>query len=211
MIPSEPVPGPAYRIVTPRLVIRCLEPKDASMHGVAIEESLDHLLPWMAWAKQWPLSIQERIELLRKWRGNFDLGVDFEYGNFNPAESFLLGAAGLHTRHGQGVREIGYWIHKDHINHGYATETSAALTKVAFEIDHVTRVEIHCEPSNIRSASVPRKLGFTHDPTLQNRIEYRPGNLRDSIIWTPFTENYATSLAVKADIQAFDAIGIRII
>lgn len=195
----------------PRLVIRCIAPKDASMHGVAIEESLDHLLPCMAWAIQWPLSIQERLELLRKWRGNFDLEVDFEFGIVNPAESFLLGAAGLHTRHGQGVRKTGYWIHENHINHGDATETSAALTKVAFEIDHFTRVEIHCEPSNIRSASVPRKLGFTHEATLQNRIEYSPGNLRDSMIWTPSTENYATSLAVKADIQAFDAIGRRII
>ena len=161
----------------------------------------------MAWAIQWPLSIQERIELLRKWRGNFGLGVDFENGIFNPAESFLLGAAGLLTKHGQGVREIGYWIHKDHITHGYATETSAALMKVASEIDHVTRVEIHCGPSNIRSTSIPRKIGFTHKATLQNRNEYSPGNLRDSMIWTPFTENYATSLSVKADIQAFDAIG----
>jgi len=160
MSSSEPIPGPAYRIITPRLVIRCLEPKEAFLHGMAIEESLDHLLPWMAWAKQWPSSLQERIELLREWRGNFDLGINFEYGIFNPSEILLQGAAGLHTRHGQGVREIGYWIHKDHINKGYAVETSASLTKVAFEIDHVMRVEIHCESMNIRIASVPKKVGF---------------------------------------------------
>jgi RimJ/RimL family protein N-acetyltransferase len=208
---SESIPGPAYRIITPRLVIRCPEPMDASLLDLAINQNLDHLLPWMLWAKREPVSLQERIEFLRNVRGNFDLGVDFGYLVFNSSETILLGGTGLHTRLGQSAREIGYWIHKDHINNGYATEASAALIKVAFEIDHVRRVEIHCDPKNIRSASVPRKLGFIHEATLHNRLENTAGNLRDSMIWTLFEENYPTSLAAKADIQAFDVIERRII
>ena len=164
----------------------------------------------MVWAKREPVSLQERLEYLRKVRGNFDLGVDFGYLIFNLSETILLGGTGLHTRLGQGAREIGYWIHKDYINQGYATEVSAALTKVAFEIDHVKRVEIHCDPKNVRSASVPKKLGFIHEATLHNRIENTAGDLRDSMIWTLFEENYPTSLAAQADIQAYDVIGRRI-
>jgi len=211
MTSSNSIPGPAYRIVTPRLVIRCPVPMDVSLLDKAIKQSLDHLLPWMLWAKREPVSLQERIEFLRHVRGNFDLGIDFGYLIFNPSETLLLGGTGLHTRAGQGAREIGYWIHKDHLNQGYATEVSAALTKVAFEIDHVTRVEIHCDPRNIQSASIPRKLGFIHEATLHNRFEDTLGNLRDSMVWTLFEEIYPTSLASKADIQAFDVIGRRII
>lgn len=208
---STSIPGPAYRIITPRLVIKCLEPRHAIVWGAAIEESLAQLLPWMPWAKEWPLSLDDRIELLRKWRGNFDLGLNFEYAIFSLDETTLLGAAGLHTRNGPGVHGIGYWIHKDHFNQGFATEVVGALTKVAFEIDHVRRVEILCDPENIASASIPRKLKFTHEATLHHRIEMSPGNFRDSMLWSLFEENYLSSPAAYAEITAFDAIGRRIL
>jgi RimJ/RimL family protein N-acetyltransferase len=123
----------------------------------------------------------------------------------------LLGCTGLHTRLGQGAREIGYWIHKNQINQGFATEATAALTKVAFEVDHVKRVEIHCDPKNIRSASIPRKLGFIHEATLKHRIVFPSGKSSDSMIWTLFAEDYLTSPSSKSIIQAFDAFGRRII
>ena len=211
MNPSESIPGPAYRILTPRLVLRCLEPKDNSLLEAAVEQSLDHLLPWMSWAKEYPLSLQARIQLLRKWRGNFDSGLDFGYGIFNPAEDMLLGSTGLHTRLGMDAREIGYWIHKDHLNQGLATETAAALTRVAFQIDRVKRVEIHCAPNNLRSAAVPKKLGFVHEATLHNRGVDADGNLRDTMIWTLFAEDYPSSLSAKMVIEAFDVIGRKII
>src|SRR4030065_2338912 len=206
---SDPIIGPAYRILSPRLVIRCLEPKDATMLRLAVKQSLEHLLPWMPWSKAEPIEFQERIQYLRKCRGKFDLGQDFTYGVFNPEESIFLGGTGLHTRLGEGAREIGYWIHTDYINQVRATEASASLTKVAFEVEHVSRVEIPCDPRNIRSASVPRKLGYIHEATLHNRIEDSPGNLRDSMIWTIFTEDYPTSPSAKTPIKAYDVIGRR--
>lgn len=211
MIPYESIPGPAYRIHTLRLIIRCLEPKDINMLTLAVEQSLEHLLPWAPWTKQEPLPFQERLELLRRWRGNFDLGADFEYGIFDPSESILLGVTRLHTSLGIRAREIGYWIHKDHITQGLATESTAALTKVVFEIDHINRVEIHCNPKNVRSASIPRKLGYIHEATLHNRVEDSNGKLRDSMIWTLFAENYPSSPSAKAQIEAYDVLGRRIL
>jgi RimJ/RimL family protein N-acetyltransferase len=211
MTTSESIPGPAYRITTPRLVIRCPEPSDVSLLDLAIKQSLEHLLPWMLWAKREPVSLKERIEFLRRMRSNFDLGVEYGYLIFNPSEILLLGGTGLHPRVGQGALEIGYWIHKDHINQGYATEVSAALTKVAFEVEHVRRVEIHCSPKNSRSASIPRKLGFILEATLHNRVDDVNGDLRDTLVWSLFEENYLTSLASKIELQAFDAIGRRIL
>ncbi len=211
MTDQESIPGPAYRIVTPRLVVRCPSPSDAFAHDLAIRQSLDHLRPWVIWVKQEPIDFQQRIEFLRHTQGNFDLDLDFGYIILNPAETLVLGGAGLSTRLGPGAREIGYWIHKDHINQGYATEVSAALTKVAFEVEHVRRVEIHCSPKNVRSASVPRKLGFVHEAILHNRVEDVNGGLRDSMIWSMFEENYPSSAAAKITIQAFDAIGRQLI
>src|SRR5690606_13726610 len=129
------------------------------------------------------------------------------YGIFNPEETRLLGGTGLHTRIGEGGREIGYWIHSDFINQGLATEVSAALTRVAFEIDKVQRVEIHCDPNNLRSAAVPRKLGYTHDGTLRQRLPNRDGSFRDVMIWSLLLAEYANSPAASSPIQAFDSAG----
>src|SRR4051794_89051 len=128
------VSGPAYRIHTQRLVIRCWDPADAFMLQAAVHESLDHLLPWMPWASSEPEDIQVKIERLRTFRGKFDLNQGLIYGIFNEDQTRVLGGTGLHTRLESDAREIGYWIHKDFINQGLATEISAALTKVAFEV-----------------------------------------------------------------------------
>ncbi|MGB7537591.1 MAG: GNAT family protein [Anaerolineales bacterium] len=203
--------GPAYRIQTARLVVRCWDPKDAPLLKQAVDDNIDHLLPWMSWVRQEPETLQAKVERLRISRGKFDLGQDFGYGVFSPDESSVLGAAGLHMRLGEGAREIGYWIHRGHLNRGLATEVSAALVKVAFEVDGVDRVEIHCDPKNARSAAVPRKLGFTLEATLRRRLPVGEGNLRDTMIWSLFKADYSASPSAGAVIQAWDAAGRRIL
>jgi RimJ/RimL family protein N-acetyltransferase len=208
---DKPVSGPAYRIQTARLVIRCWDPKDAPLLKQAIDDNIEHLLPWMTWARQEPETLQAKIERLRLFRGKFDLGQDFAFGVFAPDETLVLGGAGLHTRAGEGAREIGYWIHRGHLNHGLATEVAAALTRAAFEIECVDRVEIHCDPQNARSAAVPRKLGFALEATLRRRLPQGDGNLRDTMVWSLFSDTYPASPAAGMVIQAFDAVGRRII
>jgi len=120
-----------------------------------------------------------------------------------------LGGTGLHTRPGPDAREIGYWVRADRIGRGIATETAGALTRVAFEADKLDRVEIHCDADNVRSASVPRKLGFTHEATLRKRRV--GGKIRDTMLWTLLADEYPSSGAAQVPIEAFDAVGRRIL
>jgi RimJ/RimL family protein N-acetyltransferase len=202
----QTIPGPAYRILTPRLCIRCWHPADAAGLNAAVDASREHLIPWMPWAKH-ETTLQDQIKRLRRVRGEFDLGKDFVYAIFSRDESLVLGSTGLHTRRGSHAREIGYWIHVDYIGQGYATETSAALTKVAFEIDGMDRVEIHCDPANLASAAVPQKLGYTHEATLHRRSHWSEERVEDSMIWTLFASEYPETPAAQIEIQAFDAAG----
>ena len=195
--------GPAYRIHTRRLVIRCWTPADAAWLKSAIDESLEHLRPWMPWAADEPQEIEAKIVRLRRFKADFDQGRDFVYGVFDREETRVIGGSGLHTRLGKAVLEIGYWVHKDHINQGIATESSAALTRVAMEIDKVKRVEIHCNQNNAASAAIPRKLGFDCRFTVTDRAD----GPRDTMIWTMSRENYPGSPASSNQIQAFGAGG----
>jgi RimJ/RimL family protein N-acetyltransferase len=151
------------------------------------------------------------LALLRRWRGEFDLNQDFVYGVFSADETTALGSSGLHTRRGEGVREIGYWIHADHINRGYATEVAAALTKVAFEIEKVRHTEIYCLTTNAPSAAVARKLGYVHEADLRRRMAVTDNDYRDTMIWTLLADEYPESPAAEAEIEAYDAVGRRLL
>ncbi|HET6596878.1 MAG TPA: GNAT family protein [Anaerolineales bacterium] len=198
--------NPAYRIETKRLVVRCYDPSDAPLLAESVSENVEHLRPWMPWAYSEPEPMEEKFQRLKRFRGLFDLGQDFVYGIFNPEETKLVGGTGLHTRLGDGELEIGYWIHKDYINQGLVTESTAALIKVAFELLRVHRIEIHMDAENAASAAIPRKLGFTHEGTLRGKLRFLD-NWRDTMIWGLLESEYPKSPSAEAEIKAFDADG----
>ena len=201
----EKLTGPAYRIETSRLVIRCYNPADAPLLHAAVEASREHLKPWMPWAHQ-DQALQDHVELLRTFRGQFDLGEDFIYGIFNADESRLLGGSGLHTRRGAHIREIGYWVRVEDIRRGFASETAAALVKVAFEIDRVQRVEIRVDPDNAASAAIPARLGFTREGNLRAQSVFLD-QPRDTEVWSLLADEYPSSPASEAAIRAYDVLG----
>ena len=201
---------PPYRIESERLVIRCWEPRDAAALKEAVDSSLDHLRPWMPWAANEPQTLDEKVDLLRSFRGQFDLDQNAVYGVFERDESRVLGGSGLHPVPGDdAAREIGYWIREDAIGKGYATELTAVLTRVAFEHFGVERVDIRVEPSNVRSQSVPRKLGYVEEATLRRRLPPKSddGPLRDVVIFTMVAEELPASPCVRYDYVAYDAAG----
>jgi RimJ/RimL family protein N-acetyltransferase len=205
----------AYRMETERLVVRCFSPEDAPKLKDAIDVSLDHLRAWMPWAKDDPEPVDAKVELLRRFRGDFDLGNAFLYGIFSADDSVLLGGTGLHPRIGPnaleiGYLEIGYWVRRDEIGKGLATEAVAAVVRVGFEVHKIGRIEIHCDPANVRSAAIPRKLGFTLDATLPRRAVRPDGSERDTMIWRLFATDYAASAASNARVAAFDAARRRL-
>jgi RimJ/RimL family protein N-acetyltransferase len=177
----------------------------------AIDESIEHLLTFMPWAANEPQTVDEKIQLIRSFRGRFDKNEDFVYGVFSADESVALGGTGLHTRLGKDAREIGYWIRRTGTHQGYATEVSAALTKVAFEVDQVNRVEIHCAVENYASAAVPRRLGYTLEATLRKRTLLLDNRLHDTMIWTLHKDDYPSTPCGQAIVEAYDAMGRRII
>jgi len=196
--------NPAYRIETERLVVRCYQPSDAKLLAESVTESLEHLKPWMPWVHDEPEPFVEKEKRMVRFRGMFDLNENYVYGIFNKEETKLLGGTGLHPRLGDNELEIGYWIHKDHVRRGLVTESTAALIKVAFELVHVHRIEIHCDPRNIASASVPRKLGFIHEGTLREKTLFL-NRWSDSMVWGLLEKEYPNTPSVKAKIKVFDA------
>jgi RimJ/RimL family protein N-acetyltransferase len=198
---------PPYCIATERVRVRCWDPADAPRLAEALTESRDDLLPWLPWAAEEPTTLERKVELLRLFRGRFDLGEEFVFGVFDPDEIRVIGGSGLHTRVGPSAFEIGYWIRSSETRRGLGTEVAAALTKVAFVLLDADRVEIRVEPTNRASLAIPKKLGFEREAVLKRRHPSVGGTLKDLVVWSLFARAYPRSPAAKLRVRAWDAAG----
>ncbi len=135
--------------------LRHWTPQDAPALARAVNESLDHLRPWMPWAA----GEHPSAELIGEWERERLAGGDEVFGIF--VDGAVAGGCGLHRRIGDDGIELGYWVHVDFIRRGVATEVVRQLCERAFAQPGVTRVEIHHDRANTASGAVARKCGFT--------------------------------------------------
>jgi len=166
----------------------------------------------MPWAHEAPAPVEQTVELLRTFRGRFDLGQDFVYGVFSSDESEVVGGTGLHPRVGTGAMEIGYWVRASGAGRGFATEVAAALTRVALEFLTLERVEVRVDPANEASLAIPRKLGFVEEGTLRRRLHGPDGTplQRDAVVFALLRSELPGTPVAEAHVEAFDAAGGRV-
>lgn len=205
---------PAYRIETDRLLLRCWSTEDAVDLRRIVEADLVQLRPWLPWAVRYPMSAEDQLFEIRRMRRRFDADEDFCYGVFERPGGELVGGCGLHARCGPCALELGYWLRSDRWGRGLATELAAALTRTAFEVHEVERVDLRCAPDNLRSARVAEKLGFRHEATLRHRLLRRDGSgeMGAAMIWSLVDDELAASPAARhaAGARAFDGLGRRL-
>ena len=116
----------------------------------AVNSSLSELRPWFPWAQQ-AATDRSVGEFLSGATRGWDTGTDFAYlgrelEDGAPSGGIVCGC-GLHPRLGPGALEIGYWVRTDRTRRGIATRAADALTRAAFALSGVERVQIHCDRS----------------------------------------------------------------
>ena len=159
--------------------LRRHRPEDIDALLAAVEESRDHLRPHMPWADEGRAELAAFItEAVAQW----DTGHDRNFVIEDVATGDLLGGCGLHARIGVGGLEIGYWLRAGATGRGLVTAAARALTDVALTVDGVSRVEIHCDEANVRSAAVARRLGYRLDRIVPDAVS-APADLGRSMIW----------------------------
>lgn len=149
------------------LVLRRLWVDDAARLFAAVEPSIAELRMFMPWAAENPTLQAVTAYLERVW----DPPATFGYGLYDGTGE-VVGAFGLHARRGPGILEIGYWVRSDRTGRGYATASARALAVAALEhFADVDRIEIRCDPANLASGAIPRKLDFRLDRVDEAPIE----------------------------------------
>jgi RimJ/RimL family protein N-acetyltransferase len=133
--------------------------EDAAVLARLVTDNLEHLRPWVPWARAAPTEAEER-EFLQRAEAAWERRVVFAFAAEVPGAGPVGGMLLQARREAPGTMEIGYWMAAACAGRGYATASSRALTEAAFALPGVERVEIRCDEANGASAAVPRKLGF---------------------------------------------------
>ena len=182
---------PAHEIRTVRLLIRCKRHADAPLLKRAVDSSLDHLRRWMPWAMQEPSELCVVEERIARFQREFLIGEDRTYGIFNLKETEILGGIGVHSGEFPGTLELGYWLRADATGQGLATDAAAALAQAAFAELGAKRIEIRCDPRNVRSARIPERLDFRLAKVLIADTLTPTGEPRDTMVWAMTAEEFA--------------------
>lgn len=170
----------------PRVVVRPYRPGDGAALWEAVEESREHIEPWLPWGPTHRCP-DDSETLARnaqaKWRLREDLGMSI----WLRSTGLFLGGTGLHRLNWEVPSfEIGYWLRKSAEGHGYMTETVQILIRLAFDTLHANRLYIHCAVDNIRSSAIPRRLGFVHEGALRNYGRNTRGDLYDINVYAMY-------------------------
>ncbi len=173
---------PPERIERDAVVLRRPTAADGEAMTDAIAASLEHLRPWMSWADDQATTPERRREFLARGEEGWTTGSDFAFLILDAEEATVLGTMGLHRRIGPRAIELGYWVHVDQVGRGVATTAARALTEAALALPDVDRVEIHCDEANVRSAAVPRKLGYRLDRIEDDEVT-APAETGRSMVW----------------------------
>jgi RimJ/RimL family protein N-acetyltransferase len=174
--PEQLVAGPVV------LQRNCLA--DAPAVARAVAESLDHLEPWMPWATPGAATLETQSARIAGTEAGWKRGTDFVYA-LRPAgddTDAVAGIIGAHRRNGPKAIEIGYWTHVACAGRGYMSAAAWAVTEAVEALSDVDRVEIHTDEANLRSAAIPRKLGYRLDRVDVRRPE-APGESGRLQIW----------------------------
>ncbi len=182
-------PALSLPIGTPRLVLRDFTARDLDeVHAYAsLEEVTRHLI----WG---PNTLTQSRETIRgflddqkqKPRVNFDLAVILRDGK----KPRLIGGVGLKFADWERrTGDLGYALHPDYWNQGYAAEAAQALMEAGFRELGLQRIYATCDQRNKASARVMERLGMRREGALR-QSRYIQGSWRDEYLYAILAEEF---------------------
>lgn len=160
---------------------RSFDTPAATLHAL-IQQNIDHLSPWMFWAKpeydvDGVAAFQESKKKLWNESGEHGYSIYFR--------DELAGAIGIRGFESP-VRAVslGYWL-SAHLQHrGIMTRSVGALIRLAFEEYEMNQVIIRAATENAASRAIPERLGFTETGTERQMTINADGKLMDLVTYS---------------------------
>ncbi len=151
--------------VDANLELRAVVEADAEPLFALVEANRAHLRAWLPWLDA-TTSVDDVRAFIDRSRQQAARNDGVQYAIFEGGTLIgMIGHVGINWPNRS--TEIGYWLAEDAQGRGIITRSVGALVDEAFGLLGLHRVVIRCATGNVRSAAVPRRLGFTLEGTLR--------------------------------------------
>jgi len=130
-----------------------------------------------------PLSEAEVSEIayrkkIQRWKDRNPVDGFLGLGIFNKKQSLLYGVMDIHFLNMElRWANLGFEVSNQYWGRGIATEAAGLGLQVAFNRLNAHRVELGCDPDNIASHGVIKKLGLNYEGMRRNFFPWEDGDL----------------------------------
>lgn len=180
----------AYRI-DDSLELRLFEMHHAAELFTLADANRAHLAEFLPWIDDIQSFIDTQTYIQQGLR-QFASNDGFQAGLW--LDDALIGSIGHHSIDWNNRKtEIGYWLDKSHVGHGYMTHALEAVLQYSFETYQLNRVQLRIAVNNTRSRNLAHIQGFTLEGILREDIMIR-GKYVDHALYAMLAQDWWNSL-----------------
>ena len=173
--------------ISSQLSLRRLEIDDVNELFELINMNRIYLRQWVAWI-DFSNTVDDSRKFIQETIDQFEKGLGSNYAII--INNRIVGVIGFHPiDRSNHVAEIGYWISEEHQGKGIVTNSCKALIKQAFESLNINRLQIPAAEHNIKSRSIPERLGFVFEGILRE-CENLYGNFVNHAMYSMLRSEY---------------------
>lgn len=168
-------------IKTKRLLLRCIEMKDAP--ELLFLRGSDKTMQYIDREKL--INVEEAEALIQKILDSLETneGIMWCITLLDKPET-LIGTIGHWRLIKQHYRaEVGYMLHPDHWNKGIMKEALLAVIDYGFNVMKLHSIEAHINPANVSSAALLERCGFIREAYFKEDFFFK-GAFIDSAIYS---------------------------
>lgn len=145
---------------------------------------LGRFLPWV----EGVASAEDYKQIIPLWLQQFADNKGFQSGIFYKGN--FVGMIGFHPIDwGTNMTAIGYWLAEEHQGKGIMTCCCQKVMEIGFLEYGLNRLEIRCDPENVKSRAIPERLGFVQEGVLR-KSTIQNGVYRDSVVYGLLRSEY---------------------
>ena len=146
-----------------------------------IMDSKEFLRKYLFWVDD-TKTIEDVMQVTEIFSKNWDNQDSFEYVFLDKQTRQMVGAGGIHTvSYMNRWAEYGYYLSKNALKRGYATDFVKTLEQELFKRD-IHRLVIECDSENTASAKVAERCGFSFEGCLKG-AKFAYGEYRDEFVY----------------------------
>jgi ribosomal-protein-serine acetyltransferase len=166
-----------------RVLLRPYRATDTAALLAAIDESREHLRPWVGWVDRYTTLEETRAYCARcaaAWRDRSDLSL----GIFDLESGGFLGGAGLHHPDWhERTFEISCWLRASAAYRGYGTEALRLLADLAFFYLDAALIKLHCDARNGPTQRLADKCGYVFRGRVRDGYDAPDGRITDLLVY----------------------------